>query len=125
MIIISVHVFFFFWFHLYQLSNITDFKQKSKDQLAPWYGLLYFIITSVGAIGFGKPYSPFFVAIGGYVLTIAVGLAYPGTYEWIDKFSSVCTASALLIECWRNVHSKKKVSEGTFSRYHFLNLFKF
>ena len=103
--VVSVGIFVF---HLYQFSKIKNFKKKNEDWKAAIYGLAGFAITTIGTVGFGKPYSPVDASMIAGVAFIAVCKPYPGMYDWMDKLILVCTTVVYLLEYYRNVYSSRR-----------------
>lgn len=86
-----------FIFHLYEFSNIKDFSKKSEDWKISLYWHAGFVITGIGAVGFGKPYSSFIASLIGMGVSVVVCLKYPGMYDWMDKL--VLTSTGLVFLC--------------------------
>jgi hypothetical protein len=77
--IICIFVVRVFVFHLTEITKIDDFKKKPTDYKTPIYGLVGFSVTCLGAIGFGKPYSPFIFSFFGLITMALIGRSYPST----------------------------------------------
>jgi hypothetical protein len=101
--IICIFVVGVFVFHLTEIAEIADFKKKPTDFKAPIYGLVGFSVTCLGAIGFGKPYSPFIFSFFGLIAMALIGRSYPGMYDWMDKMVLISTALVLVAEYVINV----------------------
>jgi len=77
--IIFIFVVAVFVFHLTGITEIADFKKKPTDYKTPIYGLVGFSVTCLGAIGFGKPYSPFIFSFFGLIAMVGIVRSYPST----------------------------------------------
>ncbi len=81
--------------------------------MAPLYSLITLISTLVGALGFGKPYSPAIITTIGFVSNnlFAWFVGLPGMVDWVDKLISLIVVVALLVQYAYRCHQYMKRRE--------------
>ncbi len=89
-------------YHFYQLSNIKDFHKRSTNRLVPIYISLGLGTNWLTAVGFGKPYTSFFVPIAGLFVSLIFCAIWVGLFEWFENFFLIRTPLVLGIQFYWN-----------------------
>jgi hypothetical protein len=99
LVLCLVFIIVFVRVHLSVFPSWEGLKLKPRDSMAPMYSVVAVITSLVGALGFGRPYSPATVTICGFFLNgIVVGPLAPGLWDWMDKFIGLVVPIVLLVQ---------------------------
>jgi hypothetical protein len=102
--VLSVIVLICFYLHISFEPSWEELKIRPTDQKAPIYSTLGLFTSIVGALAFGKPFTPTVIIAVGFVFNpIIAGLfGLPGMVDWVEKLISFVVYFVILgMYLWR------------------------
>ena len=91
-----------FILHIIDLFKIKDLFKRPEDRMAPLFILLGVLTNVTAILGFGKPYTAFYITGAGLVLSVVLCIFLPGLWEWCERLFLIITPLGLGIQYFWN-----------------------
>jgi hypothetical protein len=77
------------YIHFCSIPDSMALMEPPKDLKPAMYSLVNMCALLVGALAYGKPYSPFVIFFCGYLISVLVAIRYKGSLDWSERLVTI------------------------------------